>query len=137
MLNKQSTFAKVSTAIVLFLILALMATCLMPLAHGATTHPRPNSLGLSQTYQNPYVYMLGTIEHADVLSNATVVDFKPFGASLLDIESILFCGDLSRELEEGDNTTLYVFTYRQQTTQMYHGIGCHDVFRILQLGPAK
>lgn len=137
MLNKQSTFTKVSAAIVLFLLMALMATCFAPLARGTTSRPRPNSLGLSQTYQNPYVYMFGTIDRADVLSTATIVDFKPFGASLLGTESILFCGDLSRDLEGGDNTTLYVFTYRQQTSRTYHGIGCHEIFRILQLGEVK
>lgn len=133
MLNKQSPWFKVSAVVVLFLVLALMATCLAPLAHSAATKPRPNSLGLSQSYQNPMVYMFGTIEHYDMLSNATVVNFKPFGASLLDTESILFCGNLSRDLTGADNTTLYIFTYRQQTSRTYHGIGCHDVFHIFQI----
>lgn len=130
----KSMFAKVSAGIVLFFILLLLGTCAMPLAHGSVARPRPNSLGLSQSYQNPYVYMFGTIDHADILSNVTVVYFKPFGASLLDTESVLFCGDLSQELTGGDNTTFYVFTYRLQTRRLYHGVGCHEVYRVLQLG---
>src|SRR5882762_4332819 len=115
MLNKQSTFTKVSAAIVLFLLMALMATCFAPLARGATTRPRPNSLGLSQTYQNPMAYMFGTIEHVDSFSDATNVVFKPFGASMLATEPIFFCGNLDKELEEATAETLYIVTYRVQT----------------------
>lgn len=133
----HTTFAKVSAAIIIALIFLMMGSCLIPLAHGATTQPRPNSLGLSQSYQNPMAYMFGTIEHIDSFDKATNVVFKPFGASMLDTEPILFCGDIVGQLEGSDNTTLFVFTYRQQPSRMYNGVACHDIFRILQLGESK
>lgn len=133
----HSTFAKVSAAVIIALIFLMMGSCLIPLAHGATTRPRPNSLGLSQSYQNPMTYMFGTIDHVDFLSNASIVTFRPFGASMLDTEPILFCGDLTDQLEGGTNQTLYVFTYRLQGSRTYHGIACHEVYRILTLGESK
>lgn len=129
----HSTYTKIAAAIVILLMFAMMGSCLVPLAHGSTTSPRPNSLGLSQNYQNPYVYMFGTIDHVDLLSNVTIVTFKPVGASMLDTEPIMFCGDLEDDLKNGDTETLYLFTYRLSGKQSYHGIACHEVYRVLPL----
>lgn len=129
----QSTFAKVSAAIILFFILAMMGSCLIPLAHGATTQPRSNSLGVSQTYENPFEYTFGTVDHIDALSNATVITLKPFGSSLLNNEALLLCGDLTKEFENDTTGSMYIITFRRVTTRTYHGIGCHDVYKIILL----
>ncbi len=125
----KSTFAKISAGVILIFILTMMISCLIPFAHSATTAPRPNSLGLSQTYENPVTYMVGSVTHVDGFSKATSVTFQPFGASLLDTETILFCGDLVNEFDGGT----YVVAYQQRARRMYRGVGCHDIYRIVQI----
>ena len=129
----KPTFARVSAAILIFLIFFMMGSCLVPLARSSTTNPRPNSLGLSQSYRNPYVYMVGTVVHVDAFSTATNVTFQPFGASVLDTETILFCGNFVNEFDGG----LYLVAYRQRATRLYHSVACHDIYQIIQLENAK
>lgn len=133
----HSRLQKVGVGALLALIGALMLTCGAELSHGSTIQPRPNSLGLSQSYRNPMAYMVGSVEHVDSFSEATNVVFKPFGASMLDTETVLFCGNIERELEGGTNQTLFVFTYRQNPSRMYHGVACHEVYRVLQLADTQ
>jgi hypothetical protein len=77
-------------------------------------------------------YMFGTVEHIDAFSQATNVVFKPFGASMLDTEPILFCGDVER-LFDGKPTTTYIVTYRQQASRLYQSVACHEVYRVFAL----
>jgi hypothetical protein len=128
---------KVAAAGFLAVLAALMLTCGAELSHGATTQPRPNSLGLSQSYRSPMAYMVGSIQHIDSFSEATNVVFKPFGSSMLNTETILFCGNIERDLEGGTNQTLFVFTYRANASRMYHGVACHEVYRIMQVADAQ
>ena len=129
----KSTFAKIGAGVILILILLMMISCLIPLAHGSATSPRPNSLGLSQSYENPYVYMVGTVTHVDAFSNVTNVTFQPFGASLLDTETILFCGNLVNEFDGG----MYIVAYRQQARRTYRGVACHEIYKIIQIESAQ
>ena len=128
---------KAGAGFLIAILAALMLTCGAELSHGATTQPRPNSLGLSQSYRSPMTYMVGSIEHVDSFSEATNIVFKPFGASMLDTETILFCGNVEKDLEGGTNQTLFVFTYRANASRMYHGVACHEVYRILQLADTQ
>ena len=122
----------IGALIILVALTTAMLTCFVSLSHGATTRPRPNSLGLSQSYTNPYVYMFGTIQHIEEFGKATSVTFRPFGASLLTTQEILFCGNLSM-LENATEDTFYIFTYRQVASQTYRGVACHDLFRVTEL----
>lgn len=129
----KSTFAKISAGIILIFILLMMMTCVMPLAHSSTTQPRPNSLGLSQSYENPYVYMVGTVTHVDAFSNVTNVTFQPFGASVLDTETILFCGDLINEFDG----RMYIVAYRQRARRAYRGVACHEIYKVISIESAQ
>jgi hypothetical protein len=136
---RSDRFKRIGGIVILALVLGMFLAFFVAFAHGTTTtpSPRPNSLGLSQSYTNPYDYMFGTIEHVDAFTQATNVVFKPFGASLLNTQTILFCGDLTKDLEGGDSNTLYLFAYRHLPTRMYSRVACHDVYRVLELGSQK
>lgn len=136
---RNRTWLNIGAWFIIAAFVGLMLAFFTVFAHGTTTTPsaRTNSLGLSQTYTNPYEYMFGTIEHVDAFSTVSNVVFRPFGASLLNTQTILFCGDVTKALGDGDTNTLYVFTYRQQASRTFQGVACHDVYRILELGEAK
>lgn len=136
---RSTTFRRIGGLIMLAAVLGMLLAFCSVFSHGTTSVPSPrkNSLGLSQTYTNPYQYMFGTIAHVDEFSTVTNVTFKPFGASLLNTQTILFCGDVTRELGDGDSNTLYIFTYREQASRMFSGVACHDVYKILELGESK
>lgn len=108
-------------------IIALMLTCGAELSHG-TTQPRPNSLGVFQTYNSPYSYMIGAPVRVNLYQYDgryfTNVEFKALGASMLNTVPILFCGNALDQFGDG---RLRAVTYRTQAARSFRGIGCHEI----------
>jgi hypothetical protein len=113
------------------LIIALALLCVREL-HCSTTHPRPNILGVNETYQNPNTYLLALPVEGQIIDERfTNIRFAPYNAAALFDESILFCGDVTDEFK-GKNGTL-VITYLTQASGMYRGIGCHKLVSVFEL----
>lgn len=93
-----------------------------------TVQPRPNSLGVFQTYESPYTYMVGAPVRVAVFEEKgnyyTNVEFKALGASMLNTVNILFCGNAEDVFRDG---RLHVVTYRIHATRLYRFVGCHDI----------
>jgi hypothetical protein len=110
---------------VVFLIMAVTN-----LGHCAVS-ARPNSLGVFQTYENPYTYMVGAPVHVELFEAKghfyTNVEFKALGASMLNTVPILFCDDEQSAFADGQ---LRAVTYRIRATRSYQGIGCHEILPI-------
>ena len=91
-----------------------------------TPQPRPNSLGVKETYQNPNTYLLALPVDGKVLDGRfTNIRFQPYESPVLFDESILFCGDVTEEFM--DKPGPLVITYRTQASGMFEGIGCHTL----------
>ncbi len=93
-----------------------------------STQPRPNSLGVPQTYESPWAYMIGSPANVNVFSSNgryyTNVEFKAFGASMLNTVPVLFCGNQQALFKDA---RLRAVTYRIGATRNYQGIGCHEL----------
>ena len=102
------------------------------MAHCSTVQKRPNSLGVVQTYESPWAYLLGNPTEVHVLRENdelfTNVTISPFGASLLNTEQLMLCGDQS---EIFTDTRLRVVAYRRTARQMFLGVGCHELLKAL------
>jgi hypothetical protein len=119
MMNK-----KVAAAIILGV--AILFTLAVTRAFGSTAQPRPNSLGVTETYQNPMTYLLALPIDGKILDGRfTNIRFQPYAAASLFDESILFCGDVSDQFD-GKSGPL-VMTYRTQASGMFEGVGCHTL----------
>ena len=111
----------------------LAATVLFALAvtksFGSTTDvPRPNSLGVRESYQNPNTYLLALPVDGQILDGRfTNIRFQPYAAAMFDT-SILFCGDVTEEFA-GKSGPLTV-TYSTRASGMYRGIGCHNLVSV-------
>lgn len=105
----------------------IVFTALFSEAH-CTTQPRPNSLGVLETYDSPWTYMVGSPVTGSVFRDGdnvyTNVEFKPLGASMLNTVPILFCGN---EQKTFNDVRLRAVTYRIRSTRTFRGIGCHDI----------
>ena len=112
-------------------LLALIVTVLVSVGHCATQNARPNSLGVYQTYTNPWSYMVGEPVRVSPFEDNgnyyTNVEFKALGASMLNTVSILFCGNEVSAFGDGH---LRAVTYRTGATRSYRGIGCHEILPI-------
>ena len=121
------------TTVLFFWIVGLVAAFLLLSQQGyCATTARPNGLGVLQTYENQYTYMVGSPARVGLFEHNgnyyTNVGFKAFGASMLNTETILFCGDLTGTFTDG---RLRVVVYRTQAAHAYQGVGCHDILRVM------
>ena len=93
-----------------------------------STQLRPNSLGIPQVYDSPWAYMVGSPANVTMFSSGgrfyTNVEFKAFGASMLNTVPILLCGNQKALFKDG---RLRAVTYRIGATRNYQGIGCHEL----------
>lgn len=121
----------IAPLVVILLILSLVLLMSCPVAQAETVENRKNSLGVLQTYDNPWAYMVGSPVHVDLFeSNGTYytnVVFKALGASLLNTQTLLFCGNQLSAFGDG---RLRAVTYRNSATRSYRGVGCHEVLPI-------
>ena len=121
--------------LVLALIFLILAAVMIATGHASTTSGnRPNSLGVLETYQNPYAYLLALPIDGQVLDGQfTNIRFWPYGTPSLYDESILFCGDVSNQFTNKP----MVVTYEKQAHHMYQGIPCHELLGAILLKESK
>ncbi len=122
--------------------LLIFAAC----AFAVPSKNRPNSLGLSEFYTNPNMYLFGSIAcnggelNCSILKDDkgrkyTNLKFQPYATMAMYEEAVLFCGDVSEEFN-GKRGALVV-TYRRQATLNYRGIGCHDLDSVFEVPSPK
>jgi hypothetical protein len=127
---------KTISAFVAYLIilgLLLMGACSI-LAHGSTSTPRPNSLGVEEVYTNPNTYLLAVPLEAVALEDGKYVTirFAPYNTYALYDESILFCDVDSVRKFEGKSGVVVV-TYETRAHTMYRGLGCHELISVFEV----
>ena len=122
----------------LIVILLVLAFCFGPgllLSHGSTTVNRPNSLGISESYQNNNQYLFGVPVAGQILEydedRATNVRFAPYNTPALYDESILFCGMVA-DFFQGKTGPLVV-TYDRIAHRRFHGVACHDLQSVFEV----
>jgi len=122
---------KVAAWVIITTVLAF--ALLIGKTFGSTTpQPRPNSLGVQETYQNPNTYLVAIPIDGKIMEGRfTNVRFQPYAAAVLYDESILFCGDVSEQFK--GKTGPLVVTYRTQAAGMYQGVGCHQLVSVFKV----
>lgn len=123
---------KVGSWIVLILALLWVLALVCLQLHAEPAMPRPNSLGVEQTYTNTNTYLLAVPLEANFLQGKYVsIRFAPYNTTALYDETVLFCGtDLSEF--EGKNGVVVV-TYETRAHVMYKGIGCHRLVSVFEV----
>lgn len=92
---------------------------------------RPNSLGVSEQYQNPNAYLFAIPTDGTIMDGATNIRFQPYATAALYDESVLFCGDVSSYFD-GKRGPLVV-TYRREAARKYKGVGCHELISVFEV----
>jgi hypothetical protein len=119
-------WAWLCVAFVLALLFAIALFFLSEPVHASNMAPRPNSLGVQETYQNPNTYLLALPVAAQVLDGRfTNIRFQPYKAAALFDESVLFCGDVTDEFR--GTSGVLVVTYLTRASGRYEGVGCHNL----------
>jgi hypothetical protein len=110
------------------LVGAVIFACLAfgAFAHGSTTKARPNTLGVSEVYQNPNTYLIAEPVEVTFMRDEkeriyTNVRFQPLNTAAYFDESVLFCG----VVEDFKHLPMAV-TYLTRAGRMYKGIACHE-----------
>jgi len=127
----------VKKALASFLILALaflaLVAVLIATGHASTTAGnRTNSLGVSETYQNPYTYLLAIpIDGQLIEGKYTNIRLWPFGTPALYDFSLLFCGDVTEKFE--GKSGVLVLTYETRAHAMYKGVACQELLGVSEV----
>ena len=136
MKNVIKTAIAVIGGIAVLLLLLFGPPCM--LAHGSTSNPRvnrPNSLGVSEIYQNNNAYLLAQPIDGQIMEyeedRATSVRFSPYNTPALYDESILFCG-LVADFFQGKAGPLVV-TYDRIAHRRFNGVSCHDIVSVFEV----
>jgi hypothetical protein len=126
-----------SKLITFFVLVGMIASALLfftLFAHG-TERPRPNTLGVSQFYENPYIYMFGAATDVNIFDKDgqkyTNVTFQPFGASMLYTENIMFVGIPI------EHTGVYIVTYERAAGRVFEGVPAHYALKAFEIGGDK
>jgi hypothetical protein len=95
---------------------------------------RPNSLGVTESYQNPNTYLLALPVDATVLDGGKyiAIRFEPFYTAALYDETVLFCDGNSVDQFQGKSGVL-IITYETRAHQMYKGIACHHLIAVFEV----
>jgi hypothetical protein len=104
------------------------------MAHCTKAAPRPNSLGIEESYTNPNTYLLAVPLEAVALEDGKYVTirFAPYNTYALYDESILFCDVDSVRKFEGKSGVVVV-TYETRAHTMYRGLGCHELISVFEV----
>ena len=100
-------------------------------AHGSTTKARPNSLGVEEVFYNPYAYLLALPVDGTVMDGVSSIRFKPYGTPELYDESILFCGEVTKEFD-GKQGVL-VIVYEKVGHRLHEGLACHELESVFEV----
>lgn len=105
-------------------------------AHCSTGDKHPNSLGVLQYNDNPYIY-----EAVQTIAEVTEVDgnmnlrVKPVGTYMLYDDIVLLCG-LPIDKFSGV-TEPFLMTYERRASHMVRGVACHDLLRVDGIVPKE
>jgi uncharacterized membrane protein len=117
-----------------FLIVAIaflsLVALLLTLARAEPTPNRRNNLGVVQTFDNPYTYLLALPVDGTQVEGGFVVRFWDFGMPELIDHSILFC-DIGDKFD-GKQGPL-VIVYETQAHHMNHGIACKELKAVFEV----
>jgi hypothetical protein len=98
-----------------------------------TAGNRPNSVGVSETYQSPVTYLFDLPIDGQILDDRyTNIRFKPYATVALYDQTVLFCGDVTGQFD--GKTGPVVVTYYTQASGRHDGIGCHDLVSVFTVG---
>lgn len=132
---------KVYAFITLALFFLAFVAFAISFGRAATTGKnRANSLGVTEVYTNPNVYMFGVLtdgtiiggDHDDIYTN---VRFQPYATMGLYDESILLCGN-EAESFKGKHGPL-LMTYHRIASRAFKGIACHDLVSVFEVPSPK
>lgn len=122
----------VASLVALALMFLVLAAVLIATGHATTTNNRPNTLGASQIYTNPYTYLLALPIDGQILEGKyTNIRFQPYATANLYDESVLFCGDVA-DMFNGKHGPVVV-TYRTQASRLYKGSACHALLSVFEV----
>lgn len=130
---KESKSMKIASWIAITIV--VLGLLLWPfLLHANTTsHDHSNGLGVVIDFNNPNIYMFGSVAGGSVIQGGshggTNVRFQPAHSFALYTEDILFCGQRGVEFNAAAGGPVVV-TYKRQAHEMIDGIGCHELVSI-------
>ena len=134
MTNKKFA-ASVGLVLAVVFAIAIIVLSFTGFAHGSTTRPRPNSLGVDQVYTNTNEYLFGVPIDGKVISDGdsryTNIRFQPYNTMSLYDESVLFCGDVAESFQ-GKSGPMVV-TYDRVGHHMFRGLACHDLVSVFEV----
>lgn len=117
------------------LLFLVMAT--VQLSHCTPTKNRPNSLGVTEIYTNPNVYLFASIAEGSLLGKAddryTNIRFQPYNTMSLYNETVLFCGNQAEQFN--GKTGALLVTYERRAHHLLQGVACHNLESVF-VGPA-
>ena len=124
---------KIGVWFIIIAALLFMLGVAVSIAHGKTTPaPRPNGLGVFETYSNPNTYLFALPVDGQILDGRfTNIRFKPYAASDLYDEMVLFCGDVTDQFNGKTGTV--ILTYRTQASGKFQGVGCHTLVNVFEV----
>jgi hypothetical protein len=123
MINEKTTKVATWVLIILSIIFALAVARAYA---DPTTKARPNSIGISEIYQNPNTYLIAEPVEVTFMRDEkeriyTNIRFLPLNTAAYFDESILFCGVVD-ELKRLPMAVIYT----TRASRMYKGIACHE-----------
>jgi hypothetical protein len=110
--------------------IALLTTLLTLAAMAEPTHNRPNSLGVSEVYSNPYSYLLALPIEGTAVDGGVSIRFWPFGTPQLYDETVYFCkvGD-----EFDGKRGVLIIVYETRAHRLHQGIACHNLISVFEV----
>lgn len=105
---------------------ALLFTLAVARSFAVPSKPRPNSLGITEIYQNPNTYLVAEPVEVTFMRDEkeriyTNVRFQPLNTAAYYDESILLCG----VIEDFKHLPMAII-YTTRSGRMYKGIACHE-----------
>jgi hypothetical protein len=110
--------------LILALIFVITAAIMIGTGHAEPSHNRKNSLGVLQTWNNPYTYLLALPVEGKQVEGGFTVRFWDFGMPELIDHTVFFC-DISDKFD-GKKGVLVV-VYETQAHRKANGLGCHYI----------
>lgn len=125
------------TILVFTAVLLMLFGCTVAAETPQRTVTRHNGLGVVISADNPYMYNMGLPVGGKLLTDEnfvyTNIDFSPAYTSVLNTESILFCGNFAEDFNNHAGKVV-VLTYERTAHQAFHGRACHTLRSIVDVG---
>jgi hypothetical protein len=123
---KGRLMPRLLAAAIVVLVVTIYTRC-------TTIAPGANALGVVVYHENPNQYLMASLIDGQVMEDAsgrkaTSARFQPSFTYQLFDESVLFCGDVSGQIN-GKRAPL-VITYKRRASRKFQGVGCHDLISV-------